>query len=841
MKGKLKLANNKKSWLLVREDGKEMQVPARTLTRSLCPLDPKKHDGLEVECELDNGLPSKIYEAGAEWQPKSSPGPTQRQPRQTGGSRGGGGKPQHPGGPGSRPQQHFDRQPDLRSLPGEFHNPYNFIPAPPRETDNPELGDLAHRKLQGYDSFPLGHERYVPELWSGRIAVKLTTHSPLLILDAGKSELYENDQKRDHKLFPVRLSADGQPYLPPTSIKGMLRSAFEAITNSRFTVFEKHQDRLAYRMPAKIGPIPARVENHNGQEVLRLMQADVIGFAAKLPRYEERSRQKDKGEGNAALPYPNGNPPQHGEAVWVQINGSRVCRIERRTDADSPAGDWLAGWACVTGPNINKKRYERVFLEGPNDRFIPIGDKHRDLWRELIKNYQEAHERDLKQRENRGEKPRDYLGDQPGKTGWSRHIYEKSERELHVDTERFSGTLCYAELVANSTSEIAALIPVTISRRLYSASPEDLMPESLKPAQSLEQLSPVDRVFGWVNQNGSGAYRGNVRIGPVRCISPNPVKSFEEEGLPPLPLAILGQPKPQQARFYAAQSKQGEAQQNGSFKEQAGYLLNKGLRGRKVYPHHAGLPDGYWDNPHEDRTQRSENGFFQEYRRPHEPVIEYGGAKLNRERTGFELKAGDGAEQRDDQNRSIKSWVKPQITFEFEIDVTNLSNVELGALLWLMTLPEGYFHRLGGGKPLGFGSVRLALDWNKTDLREGHDWLAFYSTLDEGDNANRNAAQRCIREFETEIAAAYGNGDLNRVSFIAAFNHGARGFDDGKPLHYPRALQQGQERNGTIPPHPEGKAFEWFVANERTGNQGGPKLALPDLENDEGLPILETR
>ena len=102
MKGKLKLANNKKSWLLVREDGKEMQVPDRTLTRSLCPLDPKKRDGLEVECELDNGLPSKIYETGAEWQPKSSPGPTQRQPRprqQTGGSRGGGGKPQHPSGP----------------------------------------------------------------------------------------------------------------------------------------------------------------------------------------------------------------------------------------------------------------------------------------------------------------------------------------------------------------------------------------------------------------------------------------------------------------------------------------------------------------------------------------------------------------------------------------------------------------------------------------------------------------------------------------------------------------------------------------------------------------------
>jgi len=640
MKGKLKLAHNKKTWLLVREDGKEMQVPTRALTRSLFPLDPKKHDGLEVEYELDKGLPARIYEAGAEWQSQSppvSPRPQQQQPRphqQTGGTRGIG-RPLRPPGRESYSPQRFDRQPDRRTLLGDFHNPYNFIPAPPRRIDNPELGDLTYRELKGYDSFPVGHDRYVPELWSGRIAVKLTTQTPLLIPDAGQSELYENDKKRDHKIFPVRLGADDQPYLPTTSIKGMLRSAYEAVTNSRFTIF-KQLDRLAYRMPAKIGPVPARVERRGEKDVLRVMKADVVGFAAKLPRYEERSKKKDKGEGSNALRYFDGTLPQHGDAVWVLVNNSRVNRIERRTDANPPAGDWMKGWACVTGPNINKKCYERVFLEDDQrDFFIQISDNHRDLWRELIQNYQETHERDLKQRHGKGEKPEEYLGDQPGKTGWSRHIYEKSERELRVGTELKAGTLCYVEFAHNSTNEIAALIPVTISRRLYSASPDDLLPDSLKPAQCLKQLSPAERVFGWVKQNGLGAYRGHVRIGPVRCVSPNSVENFKHPGLP---LAILGQPKPQQARFYAANSNQGEAQPDGIFKEQAGYSLNKGLRGRKVYPHHTGLPENYWGNPLEDRTQRSENGFFQEYRRPHEPVTEYGRAKLNREKTGFEMK-----------------------------------------------------------------------------------------------------------------------------------------------------------------------------------------------------------
>jgi hypothetical protein len=156
----------------------------------------------------------------------------------------------------------------------------------------------------------------------------------------------------------------------------------------------------------------------------------------------------------------------------------------------------------------------------------------------------------------------------------------------------------------------------------------------------------------------------------------------------------------------------------------------------------------------------------------------------------------------------------------------------------LLDLPSDHFHRLGGGKPLGFGSVSLAVDWERTDLRGGEAWREAYSTLAEIENPDRMAAQACIKDFVQAIAGAYGS-DFEGVSFIAAFRRSARGFN--KPVHYPRALQRGQRQEGAIPPHPEGKAFEWFVANERTGKQGGPKLALPDLVDDDGLPILEAR
>jgi CRISPR-associated protein (TIGR03986 family) len=783
--------------------------------------EPEVHVCFEIGA---SGRPYRIRLIGEEWVDTTIPAPASGLTRRE--ERGNNPSSQHRG----------DRWSSERRaapiLSGDFHNPYNFIPAPPRQIGHRDLGDQA----------PVGHDRYIENSWSGRITVRLTTKSPLLILDAANATPYEKDPL--HKIFPVRKDPEGNPYLPPTSIKGMLRAAFEAITNSRFSVF-KNEDRLAYRMPAKIGPIPARVENRDGQLYLRLMQANVIGYAAKLLRYREGFRlPHDKGKSDAALKYNNQDQPlkdrefpEHGDPVWVRLDAKsgRVIEIKFRDAQHSHGTDWVKGWACVTGPNINRKRYERVFLEGDSDRLILLQKKHESLWRELIQNYKDIHKSDRIKREQRNIPMEAYLGDKPGHTGWSRHIYEPETEELRV------GALCYAELVPGSNNEIAALIPVTISRRLYDVSPDSLLPESLKPASNLDQLSPAERVFGWVSQNGAGAYRGNLRIGLAQCLSPDSIMPFATPGLP---LAILGQPKPQQARFYVASSTEGIAQTNGLTKEEAGYRSKKGLRGRKVYPHHGNLPEKYWDTPLEDRTQRpqiqSEEKFFQEYRRPHKPVMENGQAKLLApDRKCFELMPTTEAnEQRDDQNRSILGWVKQNTDFVFEMGVTNLSRVELGALLWLLELPANHFHRLGGGKPLGFGSVQLAVDWEKTELVDGDYLNRMYATLDDNVQTDAQNVKNCIDDFKQAIAD-FSKAAFEQTSFIAAFLHYTKGFD--KPVHYPRALQPGQNRNSTIPPHPEGKAFEWFVTNERTGRQGGPKLGLSDLVDDRGLPVLEAR
>ena len=374
-----------------------------------------------------------------------------------------------------------------------------------------------------------------------------------------------------------------------------------------------------------------------------------------------------------------------------------------------------------------------------------------------------------------------------------------------LQRELADGTLCYA--LAQETHAgsfvLMGLYPVMISRELYKHPPVDLLHSSLRPAQSREELSPADRVFGWVNQDGKQAYRGNLRVGPVRCETQDAIEWFPDPGVP---LAILGQPKPQQVRFYVAKDQQGTPLDSGVDK-QDGYVQGQGLRGRKVYPHHVGLPDGYWDNPAQDRTQIPQGNRYQEYRRP-----------PNQE-----------GQDRDGQNRSILAWVKPKTAFTFDVFVTNLSDVELGALLWLLLFPRDHYHRLGGGKPLGFGSVGLEIQ--DLDLRDGQGWASWYRSFSGITTRGRfirsgsdAAFAMCVDEFKKAVHQAYGNGgSFEDVPFIKAFLRAAQGFTD---ILYPRRSPW---------PDPAGENFKWFGENEKGGRYPLDALHSPD----RGLPRFD--
>jgi CRISPR-associated protein (TIGR03986 family) len=849
---------------------------------------PDVRNEIEVEFDLDNGKPANIAPVAAPPPPSRPQSPAPRSEAMVA-SR-----------PGASAAASLARS--ATSRPG-FHNPYNFIPSPSRkDSKHPDLGDHP----------PGGHHVLAADRLTGWIDVELETATPLLLPDAARAVI----ERSGHKKFPVRLGPDGLPYIAPTAIKGMLSSAYEAATNSRMRVFHKHQGRLAYRMAAKegLGLVPARI---NGSHI-ELM----LGTTPDLPTRSgsnywqiPQSRMYAAWLGMYAPHARNWGPlAAHGRKVWAYVtpwehrnpnfqfwNVAELVDGDDGDDGDAPkpthqprdqrrpwqkaspltnaGGQWVLGYVCITHQNINRKHDERVFFVGDHHPLshnlrIPMPMENgvnvlARAWRDLIQSYQDAHEdKAVWGRRGGGGRPaspEEYLGGEPGKTAWSRHVIldgkprRDSSRTPQTDARALqSGDLCYARVErVRGQLRVVGLYPVMIARELFSMSPEECLDASLRPARIMDDLSPADRVFGWVSADAEATarrhkekglpgqapvgYRGQLRIGQVTCQTPDCIDRHGEGGVP---LAILSTPKPAQAGFYSAHSNGNPVEHKNS-----GYQATQILRGRKVYPHHRHVAGkdhaGYWEEPLNDRTQdaalAAQHGqSHQEYRRPHKPEMEtvqddrnrpVQQARRNAEGT-FMLKSGGEHEQRDDQNRSMLGWVKVGARFRFRVHVTNLSKVELGALLWILSLNQSpdslqpsapqpeFFHRLGGGKPLGFGSVTLSVA--ASDLRTGAQWAEFYGTLEDLPAASQGSLRaEAVQAFRDAVVEAYLPGrKFTGVTFIAGLLAAARGFASGA-IHYPRTSSA---------PDPNGENFKWF------GNGSNAKYLPLLTEDPETLP-----
>jgi hypothetical protein len=141
-----------------------------------------------------------------------------------------------------------------------FHNPYNFIPTPDRANalTDPFAGD--HNPAD--TNYKEDHSRYWGERYTGTIPVVLRTRTPLFITDPATKKLLAGTegQKNAHYCY------DTLDYIPSTALKGMLSSAYEAITNSRYRVFSRiqHERKLGMRAQTNPNLVPGLVRNNGG-------------------------------------------------------------------------------------------------------------------------------------------------------------------------------------------------------------------------------------------------------------------------------------------------------------------------------------------------------------------------------------------------------------------------------------------------------------------------------------------------------------------------------------------------------------------------------------------------
>lgn len=369
----------------------------------------------------------------------------------------------------------------------------------------------------------------------------------------------------------------------------------------------------------------------------------------------------------------------------------------------------------------------------------------------------------------------------------------KEDFHGQIQSERLApGNLVYVELDPEDKGKVRNIALARVARLRYRHAIGDLLPDHLKPSERYDQLDIASRVFGWVKairdeeRTARIAYAGRVRFTHAVLTEDGDKGVFADE----LPLAILGEPKPTTALFYlrkrSGKWSEEERKQPGAA-ETIGYDGPNELRGRKVYRHH--------------------------------------GASLNR------LEYERAGKRRDHQNRSVRGVRSPNNVFEFTISFHNLAPVELGALLWTLNLSEeGCYFRLGYAKPLGFGSVRLAVEHVELiDMNRRFQSL----DVDGWSVASPTARSIWLERFETAMKRCYDRPvrQLGNIRDLFAVLSGPQNAAQLR-IHYPRT---------DVGPDPEGKNFEWFVANKvKSPNleNAGPNLPLEAPEEEQGLRLL---
>jgi hypothetical protein len=158
-------------------------------------------------------------------------------------------------------------------------------------------------------------------------------------------------------------------------------------------------------------------------------------------------------------------------------------------------------------------------------------------------------------------------------------------------------------------------------------------------------------------------------------------------------------------------------------------------------------------------------------------------------------KAGNDWIERDDKKRANENLitrikpVKPETVFIGRIRFENLSKVELGALLFSISLPKGCYHKLGLGKPIGLGSVEITPFLLLSHRKKRYEDV-FFEWENEPDKSDKIPEFK--RVFADYVLKQIGEKnknnlwDLDRMQELATmlnFEIG-KGLDDKKEIRY---------------------------------------------------------
>jgi len=488
--------------------------------------------------------------------------------------------------------------------------PYNFV----------SLNDHVVR-AQDIPDFNKYHEN----MNSGYIELSIKTLTPL----------YIGDKKEDSEFFNI----GGNPKIPGSSIRGMIRTLVEIVSYGKFKFFD--DKRLYYRAIGD-GSSLGRSYRHHFQDGKHSDQN--VGLSLKV------HSGIMKKNGNKYVIYPS-----------RKINGIQYYRIGNFEIDVNPRH------FQVDNITVNLFDFQEIYFKTVNESIHSHRNGRIFLKYALVKEISDTPLEGYKKGYLRSS---GYIKDKYMQ--WI--INEPEDRSIDVketvikEYEQDSGRIQYANILneiencsdgvpvfylLNRNEDVLAFGHTGFFRLPYSKTIGEHVPDKLK---SDDIIDFAEAIFGL-----EGKWLSRVFFEDAKLLDDPTITNIYLSVTSP---KILSAPKPTTFQHYLEQP----AEANRSRKNLKHWNDDVKIRGYKLY-WHRDAPD----NPN------SRDGIYC---------------------------WNEGRIIRDSQH-SIIEPIKRNVKFKSRIRFENLTDEELGCLLFTLDLPKNCCHKLGMGKPLGLGSIEI--------------------------------------------------------------------------------------------------------------------------------------
>ena len=493
---------------------------------------------------------------------------------------------------------------------------------------------------------------------TGKLVCKLVNRTPLFVM--GKSEQDNNNGHTKEWFYREK----GIPAIPASSLKGAVRNVIDVLTNS--VIRNVEDDRLEERKGAgKFESVFGIIESlpERGKNGI-IVEAEKIRVKMK-EKSDDRFKPYDYGK-----EFSKKYSESDGLIERVKLKDS-IYKLEKTKIQ-------IKNKVTVVEKLIRTSEEYKKFLTDDEDEngvqgvlwfSSPI---HGKIYEKLLIPKKNGKKFEFSQEEYQDF---EYIINQ--RKDRIKNGKEKGISSFYYDKGLEAGDPVLFQVENGERAEHLAFSE--IPRLRYKFSPLDLVPKEFRPSDSLDNLSFSERLFGTIGDNTKKdegkkeelvALSGRVFFEDAKNYN---FKMIDDKNL--IILKTFGEPHPTLTTFYLDNTDKD-------------YNDNEGIhiRGRKFYWHHKdkiGTP-------------------FSKYRKSVEMPKDTKGKNKFAYNSSLELM---------DINNE----------FEFEVHFENLTDEELGVLIYALELEDGLLHKIGKGKAFGFGSCKIAIEKFLLETKEKYE------------------------------------------------------------------------------------------------------------------------